>query len=314
MCLKENCHSLHIDYKDSMTFRSALKKTSLGQKDLDVITNRIAAYQYAYDENAGHPALVEVYNIILPETKTLNRADVRETAIPLGGVITNLKTYSPTTPERIMPALYDMVKFINMDNHVDILIKAALAHYQFEMIHPFDKYNGLVGRILSQMILLNANYKAVSYMCLSEYLDINKETYFDKLSFTQRGNGFIPWVKFFVQGICIGVDQAIIRIRRYTDTISEDEKKMTALALPSKYIKPVYNYFKQYLISEIMPISYQLGISFNTAAKVVKFLEQAKILTTKQKQSRHKIYYHRGIETFYTWESNYKCRQFSTKY
>ena len=63
--------------------------------------------------------------------------------------------------------------------------------YQFEMIHPFDKYNGLVGRILNQMILLSNQYKAVS----------------------------------FNEGVCVAADQAMVRIKKFTDIVSEDEKK-----------------------------------------------------------------------------------------
>jgi hypothetical protein len=296
MRLKECCHSLRIDYKDSLTFRDALKKASSGQEDLGIVANLVAAHQYAYDKNVGHPVLAEVYGIILSESKSTHKADVRKTAIPLENYITNMKTYSPTAPEHIMPALYDMVKFLNMDNHIDVLMKAALAHYQFEMIHPFDRYNGLIGRIMIQMILQNAHYKAASYMCLSEYLELHKEAYFNKLSATQMGSGFIPWIKFFVKGICVSADRAIIRIRRFAETISEDEEKITALALPSKYINSVYNHFRHYLISEIIPVSLRLNISYNTAAKVVKSLADAKILTLEQKQSRHKVYCHRSLD------------------
>jgi Fic family protein len=179
-----------------------------------------------------------------------------------------------------------------------------MAHYQFEMIHPFDRYNGLVGRILSQVILLNANYTAASFICHSEYLNLHKEAYFDKLSATQRGSGFLPWVKFFVEGMCVVADQAIERIKRFTDIVSEDEKRLATLVPASKYIKPVYNYFRQNLISEIMPISDILGISYNTAAKAVKSLTEVNILTLEQKQSRHKVYCHSTLEYL-------KCKLFA---
>ena len=298
MRLKECCHSINIDYRNSLSFRDALKRISSGQEELGTISNLFAAHQYAYDKSAGHPVLTEIYGIVESKTTADQRVDVRKTATPLGDFITNFKTYSPTSPEHIMPAFYDMVKFIHMDNNVDILIKAAMAHYQFEMIHPYDRYNGLLGRIMIQMILLNAQYKAASYMCLSEYLETYKEAYFDKLSATQRGSGFLPWIKFLVKGICISADQAIIRIRRLIETISEDEKRITDLALPSKYTNAVYNHYKQHLISEIIPISDQLGISYNTAAKVVKSLADANILVLEQRQSRHKVYFHRAMVAF----------------
>jgi len=296
MCLKECCHSLHIDYRDSLTFRDVLKKVASDQEDLGIISKLVSAHQYAYDRSVGLPTLSEVYGMIAPTAD--NATDVRKTAIPQDNYITNMKVYSPTAPEHIRPAFYDMVKFIHMDNNVDILIKVAMAHYQFEMIHPFDRYNGLVGRIMIQMILLSAGYKAAMYMCLSEYLDTHKEAYFDKLSSTQRGSGYLPWIKFTIQGICVSADRAIIRIKRFIEIIAEDEDKMSSLAFSSRYVNSVYNHYKQYLISEIVPISNQLGISYNTVAKVVKNLADAKILELEQNQSRHKVYCHRAMDAF----------------
>jgi Fic family protein len=60
------------------------------------------------------------------------------------GARTNLKSYNPTAPDAVLPALADISAYLYNDKDTDPLIKAALVHYQFEMIHPFEQYNGIV--------------------------------------------------------------------------------------------------------------------------------------------------------------------------
>ena len=73
---------------------------------------------------------------------------------------------------------------------------------------------------------------------------------------------------------------------------------MTILAKPSKHVVPVYDYFKQHLVSEIKPIAEGIGISYNTTAKVVGLLTDAGLLRLERQQSRHKFYCHRALEIF----------------
>ena len=298
MRLKECFCSLSIDGKANQSFRDILKIIPSENERFGLIANLIAASKYSDGNGVMEPVMSKIYSIIQHGAATGHKAGIRKKAITLDNVITNLKTYSPTAPELIMPALYDMTRFVNMENHTDTLIKAAMAHYQFEMIHPYENYNGIIGRILIQMILSNAGYVAAQYVCLSECLYIYKEAYFDKLSSAQSGSGYLPWVKFFAQSICYASERAISAVRQYIEVISEDERRIAALSQSSKFAVPVYNYFKKYLVSEIIPISTQLGISYNTAAKVVKALAEASILTLEQEQSRHKVYCHGALAIF----------------
>jgi Fic family protein len=212
--------------------------------------------------------------------------------------------HTPTAPEDILSALDDFVRFINVDCNTDILIKTALAHYQFEMIHPFENRNGIVGRIIIPMILSNANYKVASYLCLSETIYQTKLDYFDLLSATQMGSGYAPWVKYFVRSVCEASSQAIALIEQFTNTVTKDMQLITALRKSSKHICSVYDYFKQHLISEIKPIAKTIGISYNTAAKVIKTLENNKIVSLERKQFRHKVYRYDSLVSAITREGN----------
>ena len=298
LCLSEGYYSLLIDDENTEAFRDVLKAYAAKRKDLQHINNIVAAQKYSHGRPISNSELSKICSFIIYGTESSHAAEIRSKQIFFRRVLTNLKMYTPTAPEDVLPALNDLTKFIRIDNHTDILIKAALVHYQFDMIHPFEKRNGAVGRILMPMMLLDAQYQAASYLCISEFLYRNKEEYFDKLSATQQGNGYSYWIKFFVQALCYAADRAINQINQFAEIVAEDATQLTILVKSSKHVIPIYNYFKQHLISEIKPVAENIGVSYNTAAKVVGNLRDAGILTLEHEQSRHKVYCHRALEIF----------------
>lgn len=290
LCLTEACYSLWIDNVDDRTLNDVLKSRLSTREDLRGVHNTLFAQQASCNKTITGSELAIISRMITEGPGATKPAPLRKNHKFIRRVIANRIIHMLTPPEDILPALDDLTKFIRMDNHTDILIKAALAHYQFEMIHPFEKNNGIVGRVLILMMLSNAEYHAAPYLCLSEFLYNNREDYFDKLSATQRGSGFVPWIKFFVQAIYHASFQTINRVERFAQTASEDEKTVTLLAKSSKCVWPVYNFFKRYLVSEIKPVAEFTGISYNTVAKVARLLTEADILNLEREQTRHKVF------------------------
>lgn len=176
------------------------------------------------------------------------------------------------------------------DEKTDVLAKASLTHYQFEMVHPYECYNGVVGRIMIPMIMQKHGIEAASLVGLSEFLYYNKNGYFDILRTTQYSAGYIALVKFFVRGIYEAAKTANARIERMLRTITDDEMKITVLSSSAKRLLIVYNYFKAHVFSQIKVVSDDLGISFNTVAKSVNKLCELGILQLESNQSRHRIF------------------------
>ena len=189
-CLMEGYYSLLIDDKNTDAFIDVLKARARKRKNLQDIDNIVAAQKYSYGKPIQNTELSKICSLLIYGAGSSQTVEIRSKQIYFRRVLTNLKIYTPTAPEDVLPALNDLTKFIVIDNHTDLLVKAALTHYQFDMIHPFEKRNGAVGRILIPMMLLNAQYQAGSYLCISEFLYRNKEEYFDKLRATQQGHGY----------------------------------------------------------------------------------------------------------------------------
>lgn len=93
-------------------------------------------------------------------------------------------------------AMSDLEKFIN-DYDMDILLKTALVHYQFETVHPFLDGNGRIGRMLITLMLLADGILHRPVLYLSLYLKTNRIEYYDRLSEVRTKGNYEQWIKFF---------------------------------------------------------------------------------------------------------------------
>lgn len=122
-------------------------------------------------------------------------------------------TYNPTAPTQLLSALRDLEKFIRRDDDIDVLIKAALAHYQFETIHPFMSGNGLVGRILPYLILADKKILTSPLLCLSHYLNLHRVEYIDRMSTLRRQCDYEQWIKFYIRAISFAANDSLEGIK-----------------------------------------------------------------------------------------------------
>lgn len=94
--------------------------------------------------------------------------------------------YMPPPPRQVRPAIERWLKFINSEKEAFIPIRAALAHYSFEKIHPFLDGNGRVGRLILQAVLQKSGYGMKGLLSVEEYLDNNRPYYYSALESGER--------------------------------------------------------------------------------------------------------------------------------
>lgn len=269
MLLKECTYSRMIDY-DSPDFKEVLTSRGISKGNISPIINLETTYRAVVNMEICAPDLSRICGIALYGESENNTMNVRGHQTFWLGAKTNLKGYNPTAPNAVLPALTDISAYLYNAQNTDPLIKAALVHYQFEKIHPFEQYNGIVGRII---MLSDVAKEAKLLICMSEYLYHNKNEYFDLLRSPQYSGGYIRWIKFFVSTVGEVAEKFAKLMAQYERIIALDEHCLTEIGKSTKSILEIYNYLKDTPITTITVAERNLGFSFNTVSKLFHSLQ-----------------------------------------
>ncbi|MCB2177479.1 MAG: Fic family protein [Actinomycetales bacterium] len=120
--------------------------------------------------------------------------------------LTGARFVPPPPGPELTKGVDDWDKWINREDDIPLLVRVALAHYQFETLHPFTDGNGRIGRLVAVLQLIDRGALRYPILNLSPYLEPNKEEYKDLLLEVSRTGDFDRWVQFFAQG---AKDQAV---------------------------------------------------------------------------------------------------------
>jgi len=295
MLLKECTYSRMIDY-DNPDFKEVLTSRGTAKGNISPIIDLEAAYRAALNMEICAPDLSRICGIALYGESEDNPMSVRDHQTFWLGAKTNLKGYNPTAPDAVLPALADISAYLYNDQKTDPLIKAALVHYQFEMIHPFERYNGIVGRIIVPMMLSDIAREAKLLICLSEYLYHNKNEYFDLLRSTQYSGGYIRWIKFFVNAVGEVAKKTAKLMTQYERIIALDKHRLTEIGKSTKSIFEIYNYLKDTPITTITVAERNLGFSFNTVSKLFHSLQGYGIVECHLPSYRNRVFRYSELE------------------
>lgn len=204
-----------------------------------------------------------------------------------GSTLRNAK-YIPPSPDDMTEAMSDLEKYINADDRLDGLIRAALIHYQFETIHPFLDGNGRIGRLLITLFLMEKKILTTPALYISYFLKKNRVEYYDRMTEVRSKGNYEQWVKFFLQALAESAKDAIAAIDELTALHDKNVELVAGMGRASKNAMLVFRYLEANPIIEIGKTAEALGITFGTASNVVERLSSAGILeqTTTGRRNR----------------------------
>ena len=210
----------------------------------------------------------------------------------IGGQGSTLKNarYIPPSPDDMLDAMSELEKYINADDDMDTLIRAALIHYQFETIHPFLDGNGRVGRLLITLFLMEKRVLSTPALYISYFLKKNRVEYYDRMTEVRTKGNYEQWVKFFLQAIMESAEDATATIDELIALHDANVSVISKLGRAAKNVMLVFNYLESNPIIEIRKTSEALGITFNTTSSAVNRLVDADILVQTSNNSRNRTF------------------------
>ncbi len=202
--------------------------------------------------------------------------------------------FIPPHYSEIQELMSDLEKFIN-DNEYPIphLIKIAIAHYQFETIHPFLDGNGRLGRLLITLYLVSNNVLRKPSLYLSDFFEKNKTYYYDNLMTARLNSNLVQWVKFFLVGV---IETSKESIQVFKDIIAlKNQIELEQLPQLGSKIENGHLLMKhlyQVPITDSKFVSEHLQISPSTANRLIKQFMELGILKelTGYKRNRKFIF------------------------
>ena len=184
----------------------------------------------------------------------------------------------------------DLERYMNENVEYDPLIRAALIHYQFETIHPFLDGNGRIGRLLILLYLMEQKVLSKPVIYISYFLKKNQVEYYDRISEVRRSGNFEQWIKFFLEAVSKAATDSLESIRQLSILHDKNIARLPISNRKKDNLRAVFEYIEQYPIIDIKRTAKELGISYNTAAMVVKKLVELGILQETTNRARNRVF------------------------
>jgi cell filamentation protein, protein adenylyltransferase len=179
--------------------------------------------------NPAAPA-AEIHEILLAGGRGSERdpGRFRRTRNWLGGSRPGNAVFVPPPPTRVPDHMSDLERFLHSDASArpPVVIQAALAHVQFETIHPFLDGNGRVGRLLIPLLLCHAGVLREPLLYLSLHFREKRDEYYRLLDVVRREGDWEAWLAFFLEGVRITADGAVSTARRLVVLFEEDRDRI----------------------------------------------------------------------------------------
>ena len=273
----------------------AYEQNSTASPAAKEVQNYIAALHVGY-EDVRDSGLIRANTVLrVQEQVEQNNAGFRK--VP-GTILKNQSTgatvYEPPQDAVVIEKLMGQwVDFIHADDGFDPILRMAIAHHQFESIHPFYDGNGRTGRILNLLMLQRDGLLDLPVLYLSRYITSTKKQYYELLQSTRDTHNWVDWCVYMIKGVALTAKSEIRLIKNLRELMQTTKHRLRD-ELPKIYSQELLNNLFRYPYTKIEFVERDLGVSRITAAKHLDTLN-AKGLVEKKKIGRTNFYINRPL-------------------
>ena len=198
--------------------------------------------------------------------------------------------FVPPPPSEVGQCMRELCRFIADDDGPHVLVKAGMAHAQFETIHPFLDGNGRVGRLLISLMLSKAGVLREPLLYLSLYLKQNRSSYYYLLNEVRQQGEWEAWLRFFLEGVRATAETAVDMARRLAELVARDRQRIQAELSHSAAVQAVHLSLSQRPIFSIRGLAEMSGLSWPTAGSAVHRLAELGIAREITGRSRGRLF------------------------
>ena len=209
----------------------------------------------------------------------------------IGGASLATAYFIPPHQNVVNELMSDLEKFLhNEEIFVPHLIKIAIAHYQFETIHPFLDGNGRIGRLLITLYLVSNGLLKKPSLYLSDFIERNKSVYYESLTRVRTDNDLIHWIKFFLEAVIVTANSGVKTFQDILSLKQEMDAIVVGFGKKAHNASKLLDYLYQRPIISISDIIEPLEVSKPTANSLVKEFEEKGILKEITGYERNKLF------------------------
>jgi Fic family protein len=209
----------------------------------------------------------------------------------IGGAGPSDAVFVPPHQNEVVELMSDLEKFLHNDEiHVPDLIRIALAHYQFETIHPFCDGNGRIGRLMITLYLCIKRILQKPTLYLSAHLEKHKGSYYDALTMVRHSNDLAHWIRFFLNAVRETAESSRTTFESIVKLRSEVEEKILGLGKRAENARQLLNHLYQRPVVTPNQVAELLVVSHPTASSLVQSFEELGILKPSFKIERSQAY------------------------
>ncbi len=240
--------------------------------------------------------LREIHGILMADGRGSTQApgEFRRSQNWIGGTRPGDAAYVPPPEDALMEHLGALELFLHdQPARTPTLIKAALAHVQFETIHPFLDGNGRLGRLLVTFLLCAENALSEPLLYLSLYLKQNRRRYYELLQQVRMEGDWEEWLRFFLTGVEATAGQASRTAQRILEILDRDRARIETAGRSAGTLLRLHHLMRRNPQLTVMNAVRGLGLSYPTIASAMGTLERLGIVREVTGRGRDRVFVYR---------------------
>jgi Fic family protein len=239
----------------------------------------------------------EIHGVLLTKGRGSNQTpgEFRRSQNWIGGTRPGNAAFVPPPAEEVPECMSKLELFLHdQPEPTPVLLKAALAHVQFETIHPFLDGNGRLGRLLIALLLCEQKALREPMLYLSLYFKTHRQYYYELLGNVRLTGDWEAWLDFFAEAVIVTATQAVETAQQLLDLSNQDRDKISGLGRAAASTLQVHRALMEHPIATSGSLVEKTGITPATVNKALGHLEQLGIVKELTARKRNRLFSYAG--------------------